>query len=203
MTKDCFALLSQPRQPWLDSDLVKASFLEKSSEVHPDRFHNAPPERRQAAAARFADLNEAHQRLREPKDRLRHLLELERGRKADDIQGAPVGAMELFMKLAELCRHVDAFLTRRGAVSSPMLKAQLFGEGLERVEQLQAAQQSLATRRSELEQQLRDLNHRWLGNEQPQKPPALLAELEELSREFSFLARWSGQVQERLARLST
>jgi len=34
---DYFALLGQPRQPWLDPSLLKASFLEQSARLHPDR----------------------------------------------------------------------------------------------------------------------------------------------------------------------
>jgi len=203
MTKDYFALLGQPRQPWLEPELLKARFLALSSEIHPDRSHDASPDQQQAAAGRFADLNEAHQRLREPKDRLRHLLELELGRKPDDIQDVPASAMELFMRLAQLCRQVDDFLSKRATASSPMLKAQMFGQAVEWIDQLQAAQQTLASRQSEVDRQLRELNECWLRHGDSPKPAELLAALDEISRELSFLARWSAQIEERIAWLST
>ena len=48
---DHFALLDEPRRPWIDADLLKEKFLALSSRVHPDRVHNAPaPERKDADA---------------------------------------------------------------------------------------------------------------------------------------------------------
>jgi len=34
---DYFALLDEPRRPWLDVSSLKQKFLARSSEVHPDR----------------------------------------------------------------------------------------------------------------------------------------------------------------------
>ena len=203
MTKDCFALLDQPRQPWLEPVSLKAKFLALSSEVHPDRFPNAAHAQRQAATARFADLNEAFQRLCEPKDRLRHLLELELGRKPDDIQSPPAEAMEVFMRLSQVCRQVDNFLIKRADASSPMLKAQMFGQALEWIDELQVVQQTIASRQGDVDRQLRELNERWLRHGHLPKPFELLTELEGISREVGFLARWSAQIQERMVRLST
>jgi TPR repeat protein len=36
-----FALLSEPRRPWLDAEPLKQRFLARSNEVHPDRVHSA------------------------------------------------------------------------------------------------------------------------------------------------------------------
>ena len=38
---DYFALLNEPRRPWLDADLLKQKFLALASDLHPDRVHNA------------------------------------------------------------------------------------------------------------------------------------------------------------------
>ena len=38
---DAFALLSEPRRPWLDAEALKARFLPLSAAVHPDRVHSA------------------------------------------------------------------------------------------------------------------------------------------------------------------
>ena len=73
---DYFALLNEPRRPWLDEELLKAKFLELSSEVHPDRIHGAPEGEKQRANQRFADLNSAYHCLREPKTRLQRQLRL-------------------------------------------------------------------------------------------------------------------------------
>lgn len=78
---DAFALLSESRRPWLDADALKSRFLPLSAEVHPDRVHSASEAEKAAANTRYAELNAAYNTLREPRDRLLHLLELEAGGK--------------------------------------------------------------------------------------------------------------------------
>jgi len=76
---DCFELLQEPRRPWLDADALKARFLKLSAAAHPDRFHGGTESERAQANDRSAELNAAYNTLRETRDRLFHLLELERG----------------------------------------------------------------------------------------------------------------------------
>ena len=38
---DYFALLNEPRRPWLDADLLKQTFLTLSAGAHPDKIHSA------------------------------------------------------------------------------------------------------------------------------------------------------------------
>ena len=75
---DYFALLDQPRRPWLDPEELKQVFHQKTLEAHPDA--QTPSDRDET----FTRLNEAYQVLREPKRRLHHLLTLEGG-PANDI----------------------------------------------------------------------------------------------------------------------
>src|SRR4051812_33187546 len=96
---DNFALLNEPRRPWVDPDALKTKFLALSSEVHPDRVHNAAEVEKQAANQRYSELNAAYNCLREPKDRLQHLLELELGAKPKDIQRIPAGTMDEFFEV--------------------------------------------------------------------------------------------------------
>jgi curved DNA-binding protein CbpA len=86
---DNFALLGQPRLPWLDPVALKAAFLEQSARLHPDRVQAAGAEEKAAATARFAELNAAYNCLREPKERLLHLLELERARRPPACRASP------------------------------------------------------------------------------------------------------------------
>jgi len=203
---DYFALLGQPRRPWIDPDELQARFLALSREVHPDRFHNASEEQRQAANASSVELNAAYQRLRDAKDRLLHLLELELGRKPGEIQGVPEATMELFVQVGRVCREVDLFLAERAKVSSPMLKAQMFECALAWADRLQSMQQRVASNRAALEARLRAMNRVWedatrIGTS-ARSAGLPLAELDEVYRQFGFLARWSGQLQERIVRLS-
>src|SRR5215211_6108962 len=119
---DYFALLNEPRRPWIDPELLKAKFLSLSAEVHPDRVHSVSDSEKDSANQRFVELNAAYHCLREPRDRLLHLLELESCEKPKKVQPVGAGTTELAMELGQLCRAVDTFLAERAKVSSPVLK---------------------------------------------------------------------------------
>ncbi|HEY3864329.1 MAG TPA: hypothetical protein VGO59_20850 [Verrucomicrobiae bacterium] len=203
---DYFALLGQPRQPWLDLDALKASFLEQSARLHPDRAHASGAQEQAAATARFAELNAAHNCLREPKDRLRHLLELETGAPPANVQSVPEDAVELCMLTGKVCRETGEFLAARERAASPLMRAQLFEQTLEWTGHLQSLQERIQLRRETLLAELRSMNDRWMAAPpaaSPGRAEALpLRRLEEMSRIFSYLARCAGQIQERLAQLS-
>src|SRR5882724_11955433 len=118
---DYFALLNEPRRPWLDPESLKTKFFERSAAVHPDRVHGASEAEKQLANQHYVELNAAYNCLREPKTRLQHLLELE-GAKPKDIQVVLSGTMELLIEVGQLCRAADAFITERASVTSPVLK---------------------------------------------------------------------------------
>ena len=204
---DAFALLAEPRRPWLDAGALKQKFLPLSSAAHPDRTHNAPEAEKQAANERYAELNAAYNTLREPRDRLLHLLELERGAKPPDIQRIPPGTMDLFVEVGQLCRDTDAFLAQRKNVTSPLVKVQMFERGMEWTDKLQALQQRINARRDELTTELQQMNAVWEAAppiSSPSRAAALpLERLEQIYRVFSYIARWSEQIQERTLQLAT
>src|SRR6266536_2692354 len=107
---DCFALLGEPRRPWIDPEALKLKFLALAAEVHPDRVHRATPLEKQAATQRYAELNAAYRCLCEPKERLFHLLELECGIKPDDVHPISPAAMDASLEVSHLCRAADASL---------------------------------------------------------------------------------------------
>ena len=203
---DAFALLDEPRRPWLDAEALKQKVLPLSSAVHPDRFHSAAESERQRATARYAELNAAYNILREPKERLLHLIELEAGAKPNDVQRIPPGTMDLFVEVGQHCRDVDAFITEQAKVTSPLLKVQMFERGMEWTDKLQALQQRINAKRDELSAELQQMNAVWdsappVGSSQ--RAPALpLERLEQIYRVFSYVARWSEQIQERNVQLA-
>jgi curved DNA-binding protein CbpA len=203
---DSFALFNEPRRPWLDAEVLKQKFLPLSSAVHPDRTHNAPEAEKHATNERYAELNAAYNTLREPRDRLLHLLELEAGGKPSDIQRIPPGTMDLFVEVGQLCRDVDAFQAQRGNVTSPLLKVQMFERGMEWTDKLQVLQQRINAKRDELASELQQMNAIWdsappIGS--PQRATALpLERLEQIYRVFSYIARWTEQIQERVVQLA-
>lgn len=204
---DYFALLDEQRRPALDAEMLKRKFLQLSNDFHPDRVHSASEEQKQRATLRYAELNSAHNTLREPRDRLLHLLELESGAKPKDVQRIPPGTMDLFVEVGQLCRDVDAFLTERSKVTSPLLKVQMFERGMEWTDKLQALQQRINAKRDELTDELRKMNAQWdaappVGS--PDRAAALpLERLEQIYRIFSYVARWTEQINERVVQLAT
>ncbi len=203
---DHFALLREPRRPWIDPDVLKAKFLSLAAEVHPDRVHASDEATKNNANSRYADLNAAFQHLSKPRDRLLHLFELESGSRPKDIQRIPPGTMDLFVEIGQACRDADAFLLQRNRVTSPLLKVQFFERGQALVEQLQALQQKVNAARSALEGELQELNPVWEKAPPPGDPERAdllpIERLEEIYRVLSYTTRWAEQVQERLVQLA-
>ncbi len=203
---DNFLLLNEPRLPWIDPDSLKQKFFPLSAPFHPDRVHGGTAAEKLSANQRYAELNAAYNRLREPKERLLHLLELELGDKPDDIQKIPPGTMDLFVEVGQTCREVDLFLAEKATVTSPLLKVQLFERGQEWSDQLNALQKKINTKREELSTELQAMNLIWKNAPQIgslDRSAALpLERLEQIYRVFSYIARWSEQIQERVVQLS-
>ena len=203
---DAFALLAEPRRPWLDAAVLKARFLPLATAVHPDRVHGASEAEKRATNERYAELNAAHNTLREPRDRLLHLLELEAGAKPGDIQRIPPGTLDLFGEVGQACRDADAFLAKKATATSPMLKLRIMPEGLDWVDKLQLLQTRVNGRRDELIVKLQMMNRTWdaappVGS--PERRAALpLQRLEQSYRALSYVARWTEQLTERVVQLA-
>jgi curved DNA-binding protein CbpA len=198
---DNFALLNEPRRPWLDADSLKQKFLALSSSIHPDKIHSAGDSEKSAAAKQFAELNAAYNCLLEPKLRLLHLLELELGAKPKDIQQIPPALADLFAEIAAACHKVDVFLIEKGKVTSPLLQVQLFERAQEWIEQLNLLQRKLNELREKLTGELKSLDEKWTGNNLEARGD-LLKKLEELYRLSGYFNRWNNQIQERVVQLT-
>ena len=199
---DFFALLNEPRRPWLDPEALKSKFLALSAQAHPDRVRAASPAEKELANRRFAELNAAYNCLREPKTRLQHLLELELGARPTDLQQIPPDLADVFVEIARLCRETDEYLVLKGRTTSPLLQAQLFERGQQWTEQLLARQQDIGRRQDALLARLLALDKAWSDTtaEAPERA-GILDQLQEVWRLLSFLTRWTSQIQERVTRL--
>jgi DnaJ-domain-containing protein 1 len=189
---DYFALLGEARQPWLNEEALKAKFYALSTDVHPDRAHTLPEADKKIAQERYTELNAAYNCLREPKERLRHLLQLETGRKPPQVQQVPAELVDLFFEIGQATRAADEFLKRKAAVTSPLLLVDLFDEGQNISEQLAALRDRLSARRTQLLDELRELNRDW------QKA---LDRIEYIQQAVAYLQRWGAQLQERIFQL--
>jgi DnaJ-domain-containing protein 1 len=198
---DNFALLNEPRRPWLDADLLRQKFVTQSASLHPDKIHSASDAEKKAAAEKFAELNTAYQCLAEPKSRLLHLLELELSAKPKDIQQIPAALADLFAEVSHSCRGVDDFLARKSQVTSPLLLVQWFERGQEWIEKLNGQQRSLTELREKISAELRLLDARWMSAGAGSRREILPA-LEEIYRLSGYFNRWHNQIQERVVQLS-
>ncbi len=203
---DCFALLNEPRRPWLEAAEVRDRFHQLSKDLHPDRFHDAPEVEKERAGKAYAELNTACQRLCDPRERLLHLLELESGARPPNVQRIPPGTMDLFVEVGQICRDADACLAERAQVTSPLLKVQVFQRGLDCADRLNTVQQKVNAMRDSLVAELQTMNAAWASAPSPgsaARNAALpLERLEQIYRVFSYVSRWTEQIQERVVQLA-
>ena len=102
---DYFALLEQPRGPWIDPAALKDIYHRKTLQTHPD---TAAPGRE----SDFAELNEAYQALQDPKRRLHHLLSLENCVPSSANQAVPQELQELFLLIGGLSQSGNLLLKK-------------------------------------------------------------------------------------------
>jgi curved DNA-binding protein CbpA len=201
---DNFAIFGEQRRPWLSPDALKQKFLALCGQSHPDRCPASPHDATEAQA-RFTALNTAYNCLREPRTRLRHLLELELGQKPSELQQVPAKLMNMFAEQSRLCREADRFLAERSQAASPLLKVQLWENGQIISDKLIAWQASLNSAFDDLITQLKKLDDLWetrTATTPEGQRSALLERLSELYRLFSYYGRWISQTQERIVQLS-
>ncbi|HXR04440.1 MAG TPA: DnaJ domain-containing protein [Verrucomicrobiae bacterium] len=198
---DHFALLNEPRRPWLEPEALKAKFLKLAAETHPDKQRSTNEAEKNAANRRYAELNAAFQCLSEPKSRLLHLLELELGAKPRDVQQIPPALADLFAEVASTCRKADTFLTEKGKITSPLLQVGVFERAQEWIEDLNRLKKKLNELQEKLVDELKSLDEKWVATDAAPREK-ILPKLEELYRLFGYFNRWNSQIQERAVRLS-
>lgn len=194
---DYFALLDEPRKPWIDTGLLKDKFMEMSARYHPDKFPQATPEERERISARYAELNAAYQCLSHTRDRLLHLIELETGKPPSDVQRIPPGTSDLFMQIGQTCAQAAAFLEKQPQTDSPILKAKRFVEQMEWTDKLTDFQNQLQEISDKLEEELKRMN-----TDMENGAPLPLERLEEIYRSASYINRWTDQIREKLVQLA-
>lgn len=200
---DYFALLEEPRRAWLDPEELKERFHRLSADAHPDRVHQLNEADRSVAQARFVELNAAYNCLRNPKDRLRHLLQLETERIPGDINQIPSELLELFTKVGQVCRDADTLLAGKEATSSPLLKVQWFQKSQASTDELLQLQQILNLKRAALDEQLRSIDKSsWGSDSSAESRSRTVQRLESILHLYGFYDRWIAQLHERVARLS-
>jgi DnaJ-domain-containing protein 1 len=197
---DYFALLNEPRRPWLDSDSLRQKFLALAAGAHPDHIHGAGELEKAGATRHYAELNAAYNCLAAPKSRLLHLLELELGAKPKDIQQIPSVLADMFAEVATTCRNADVFLAEKSKAASPLLQVRLFERAQEWIERLNLLQRKLNEWHENLTNELKSLDEKWSVADTTHRD--ILPKLEELYRLFGYFNRWNSQIQERIVQLT-
>jgi curved DNA-binding protein CbpA len=188
---DYFALLEQPRRPWLDENALREKFHSLARTAHPDRQTSATPD------SDFASLSEAFRVLSDPKLRLQHLLKLEQDTPASDENVLPKDLEDLFPSMTAIIRTADDLLKRMQATTNALSRS-LFKSELLTI-QNQIAQ--LLAKLSELNEQtlseLRVLDESWTTVPSPD-----FSQLRQLYLKISYLSRWIAQLEEKKLQFS-
>ena len=200
---DYFAVLGQPRRPWLDADALKEKFHELSAGAHPDRVHNLDAPAREQAGKRYVEINAAYQCLHNPKSRLAHLLLLEGGSKPGDLRTLPEDVVQLFGTVGAALRDTNPLVAEKALATSAILRVGLMEKALPHIENISRLQAVIQTQLQGVTDELRRLDGEWdAGLLNPAQRSAALATAEKLYHLFGFYERWAGQLQERSFQLT-
>lgn len=192
---DYFALLDQPRRPWLDAEQLKEAFHAKALHAHPDAQVQHGEIR--SADALFSQLNEAHQVLQDPKQRIHHLLTLT-GNPPDRAAGTtPPNIEELFPLVAAATQHGSAVVQKSVGATSALSRSLLKAE-LQRVtQQVNAVYDRVSELQHRALSELQELDRGWNAADTAQ-----IAQLSALHLQFSYLNRWISELQAKRIELS-
>jgi curved DNA-binding protein CbpA len=187
---DYFALLEQPRAPWLDPAALKEAYHRKTLQNHPD---TAAPDRE----SDFAELNEAYQVLQDPKRRLHHLLSLENGAPPSASQTIPRELQELFLLVGALTQRANALLEKTRTSSNALSRSLLKPQIVELQKEVGSLREKLRNLNDAAIEQLRQINSEWQNDRAGQ-----IAALSNLYLTFAYVGRWSTQLDELAFQLS-
>jgi len=187
---DHFAILAQPRRPWLDDAALKEAFHRATAQQHPDVAGGSSD----GAAA----LNGAYAVLRDPATRLRHLLDLEWPGAAPVAAGIAPELADLFGRIAGLRQAGTALAKKEAAAQSPLARALLAGDHAAHRGNLESTLAALAAAEAAAQDDLRAIDTGWEGRDD-----ATRAQLGALQQRFAYLAKWQAQLREDLFRLGS
>ena len=194
--EDFFALLGEERRPWLDPERVKETFHALSREQHPDQQAGGSTGETDAV---FARLNAAQLALRDPKARLRCLLEGEFPEvKVSGPTTVPGTLADLFAPTLELIQKIDALRAKKAGAPSALARALLAREEFGLQEAAQERFGQLEALHAAALEELRAFDARW----EP-RPPDAAGQLLGFYQRFAYLSRWTEQLRERLFQLGT
>jgi len=192
---DYFALLNQPRAPWLDPDQLKDAYHKQTLQKHPDsRADHAGSDQTDTS---FANLNEAYQVLQDPKRRLHHLLSLEGRAPSSADQTVPKQLHDLFPAVGALTQRANLLLEKIQGTSNALSRSLLKPQLLEVQKETKEVRSHIQDLSDASLAELREINTAWGKN-----PAEQIEGLSNLYFAFAYLTRWSSQLDELAFQLS-
>ncbi len=179
---DAFVLLGLPRRPLLEEDALTSAYLALAKSLHPD----SPA----GDTDKFSETKAAFELLRDPAQRLRHLIELETGQKPKPQ--APTVAGCLFSDVCAATEFSRSILTKVATAKSPLVRALQIGELRSAVSRTESVLQAVAKIQSQHSEELAHLDSEW-----PKYPEAAT-----LAANLGFLAKCRHQLEESLFELT-
>ncbi len=181
---DYFALLNQPRRPWLDPDQLKQAFHERTLQAHPDAHASSA-----SAEADFALINEAYQTLLDPKRRLQHLLSLA-GNAPARFDTVPEELAQLFPALMDVTQQARQATQTAATATSALSRSLLTAERLQTQRRVDELLRRLQELQAAADTELQSVN------------VDATADLHRLYVRYSYLQRWAAQLAEHRAALA-
>jgi len=193
---DYFALLNQPRRPWINPEEVKQAFHARALQVHPVAQPNQHTE--PSSDALFAQLNQAYQVLQDPKRRLQHLLTLE-GHPPERSPGTiPTEIEELFPIVATATHRSEAIVKNSAAATNALSRSLLKSELQHATNELRLVREQVRDLHGAAIARLQQLDRSWSGEMGDQ-----LEQLRVVYVELSYITRWLSELDEKKLQLST
>jgi curved DNA-binding protein CbpA len=191
---DYFALLGQPRRPWVDPEALKQSFHDRTLRQHPDAQASPGGD----AEVEFARLNEAHQTLRDPKLRLQHLLALEGHAATSRFEAVPSDLADLFPSIAAVTQDATRVVEKAATVTSALSRSLLTSEIVQVQNRIATTLETLADLHAAADAELQRISATF-----ERCDDATAAMLQRLRVRYSYLRRWIAQLEEHRTALTT
>lgn len=190
---DFFALLHQPRQPWLDLDALKQKYHQLTRARHPDVFAAAGDD----ADVKFESINEGYRALLDPKWRIQHLLALEGAAPGEPHRPAPVELQDLFLEIGSVAQNSQRWLEEIANAQTNLSRSLLRSRLSRLQDQTKRLLERLNSSYENCLNELQEMNDLWAA----QKSEAI-APLSLLHDRLSYLSRWRAQLHELRFKLS-
>jgi curved DNA-binding protein CbpA len=188
---DYFALLDEPRRPWIEPDELKQKYHRLTLVAHPDMQADSTP------SDAFAELSKGYRTLSDPKQRLLHLLTLEGHAPVTNAQRVPGDLADLFLAVGLLNQQIDLVARKLAEAASSLGKSILTGELREVQTRVKDQLDRLRGIYDEQLERLRNLNDKWTSDR-----ARTLTQVAEVYGRITYLSRWIDQLEERRVQLS-